>query len=272
MTGARSILKKIFDSKRRRVEELRERTDLARLAGSAAEVSETAEHFRFSSALERKDRVNIIAEFKRASPSKGVIDGKADPSIRAAEYERSGAAAISVLTEEDHFLGSIADLKAVRKSVSLPVLRKDFLFDPFQVYEARAAGADAILFILAMLDDGEIAELMGLAASLGLDALLEVHTEEEMRRASGLGARLIGVNNRDLNTFEVSLDRSRALCALRPGDALMISESGIGSADQILELRELGYDAFLIGEALMRTESPGNWLWDQMNSSRRITA
>ncbi|QQS42084.1 MAG: indole-3-glycerol phosphate synthase TrpC [Acidobacteriota bacterium] len=258
-----SILKKIFEVRRRRVEEakaarspeeLRSFRDIA--FGIAAESAPS----RFSDAVRRKDRVNIIAEFKRASPSKGIINADADPARKASEYAKAGAAAVSVLTEEDHFMGSIDDLDSVRWSVSLPILRKDFIFDPFQIYESRIIGADAVLLIAAMLDDGELAELMEIVALLALDALVEVHDKAELDRAEALGAKLIGVNNRDLNTFGVSLDHSRELIRFKPDGSLMISESGISSPDEIEELRGLGFDGFLIGEALMNTEG------DRMNN------
>ncbi|HUF03037.1 MAG TPA: indole-3-glycerol phosphate synthase TrpC [Aridibacter sp.] len=261
MTERPSILKKIFDAKRRRFEtEMAARTpeDIALLKQIAGDIAEDREPFRFSEALRRKDRVNIIAEFKRASPSKGIIEGDADPAWKTVDYEKAGAAAVSVLTEEDHFLGSIEDLRRVRSAVGIPILRKDFIFDPFQLHEARFYGADAVLLIAAMLDDETMSELMRTADSLGLDALVEVHDRVELDRAKALGAQLIGVNNRDLNTFEVSLDHSRELIRHRPEGALMISESGISSPEQIAELRELGFDGFLIGEALMAKEGEKN--------------
>lgn len=252
-----SILKKIFEVRRSRVEEAkaaRSPEELRSFREIASGIAAESVPGRFSEALRRNDRVKIIAEFKRASPSKGIIDADADPAGKASEYSRAGAAAVSVLTEEDHFLGSIDDLDSVRWSVSLPILRKDFIFDPFQIYESRIIGADAVLLIAAMLDDEVLSELMELAASLGLDALVEVHDRDELDRANALGAMLIGVNNRDLNTFEVSLNVSRDLIPYKPKGALMISESGISSPDEIEELRGLGFDGFLIGEALMKAE------------------
>jgi indole-3-glycerol phosphate synthase len=255
MSGPTSILAEIFEVKRKRVAAAKEGTDFSRLQARAEDAASAAESFRLLKALSRTDAVNIIAEIKKASPSKGVINEAADPGKKAVEYASSGAAAISVLTEQDHFRGSIEDLIAARAAVSLPILRKDFVFDPYQVFEARAEGADAILLIAAMLEDDAIADLMALAASLGLDSLVEVHDRLELERAKQLGARLIGVNNRNLKTFEVSLERSRELINEKPAGTLMISESGLNSPEQILELRELGFDGFLIGEALMRGDS-----------------
>lgn len=205
-------------------------------------------------ALETSDGINIIAEIKRASPSKGIINDQIDVAQVAKMYEDGGATAISVLTEEDRFKGSLDDLKLVRENVSIPILRKDFVFDEFQIYEACEAGANIILLIVAMLDDETLAKLFDVAENkLGLDALVEVHTLEELERAKKLGAKIIGVNNRDLHSFNVSLDVSRELIKHAPKDALMITESGLKTVDDILELKELGYKGFLIGETLMRS-------------------
>ena len=169
-------------------------------------------------------------------------------------YERGGATAISVLTEEDRFGGTLEDLKIARKSVKVPILRKDFIFDEFQIYEAAAAGADVILLIAAMLDDKKLFQLKRLIEEkLKIDALIEVHTLEELERAKSIGATLIGVNNRDLQSFKVSLDVSRELIKHAPKDALMIAESGLSSREELLELKELGFKGFLIGETLMKS-------------------
>ncbi|HEU4836552.1 MAG TPA: indole-3-glycerol phosphate synthase TrpC, partial [Pyrinomonadaceae bacterium] len=190
----------------------------------------------FRSALE-KDGLNIIAEFKRRSPSKGVIREGANPEEIARAYEAGGAVAMSVLTEEDYFSGSLDDLRQVKSAVELPVLRKDFIVDEYQVYESAAAGADAILLIVAALDDELLARLRRLAEDdLQMDALVEVHTRDEMKRAAACGAKLIGVNNRDLRTFEVSLDTSLSLAREAPSGALLISESGLNSAADLQRL------------------------------------
>lgn len=204
-----------------------------------------------------KDGINIIAEFKRRSPSKGMIREGANPIGVARAYEEGGAVAMSVLTEEDYFHGSLDDLRQVKATVDLPVLRKDFIVDEYQVYESAAAGADAILLIVAALDDDLLSRLRRLAEDeLQMDALVEVHTSEEMKRAAACGAKLIGVNNRDLRTFEVSLDTSLRLAQEAPADALLVSESGLNNASDLQRLYEAGFRGFLIGETLMRADDP----------------
>ena len=203
------------------------------------------------------DGINVIAEFKRRSPSKGMIRGDASPVDIARAYQVGGAVAMSVLTEEDYFAGSLDDLRQVKATVELPVLRKDFIVDEYQVYESAAAGADAILLIVAALDDESLSQLRRLAEDeLGMDALVEVHTSEEMKRAEACGARLIGVNNRDLRTFAVSLEISLSLAREAPSEALLISESGLKHAADLRRLYEAGYGGFLIGETLMRADDP----------------
>ena len=210
----------------------------------------------FRSALQ-KEGVNVIAEFKRRSPSKGMIREGANPIDVARAYEAGGAVAMSVLTEEDYFSGSLDDLRQVKATVELPVLRKDFIVDEYQVYESAIAGADAILLIVAALDDESLLRLRRLAEDeLGMDALVEVHTSEEMKRAAACGAKLIGVNNRDLRTFEVSLETSLSLAREAPSEALLISESGLNSAADLQRLYDAGYRGFLIGETLMRADDP----------------
>jgi indole-3-glycerol phosphate synthase len=210
----------------------------------------------FRSALQ-KDGINIIAEFKRRSPSKGMIREGANPSDIARAYQAGGAVAMSVLTEEDYFAGSLDDLRQVKAVVDLPVLRKDFIVDEYQVYESAAAGADAILLIVAVLDDEELLRLRRLAEDgLYMDALVEVHTSDEMKRAAACGAKLIGVNNRDLRTFEVSLDTSLRLAREAPAETVLISESGLKNSDDLRRLYDAGYRGFLIGETLMRADDP----------------
>ncbi|HKW20476.1 MAG TPA: indole-3-glycerol phosphate synthase TrpC [Ktedonobacterales bacterium] len=198
----------------------------------------------------------LIAEVKRASPSKGLLAERFDPVARARAYAEGGAAAISVLTEPDFFLGSLDELSAVRAAVELPVLRKDFLLDPYQVYEARAAGADAVLLICALLDDTALRDLLTLTRSLGMDALVEAHDADEARRAVAAGADVIGINSRDLRTFAVDPDVVRRLRPLVPADRVFIAESGIGDVVGAMRARAFGADAILVGEALMRSESP----------------
>jgi indole-3-glycerol phosphate synthase len=210
----------------------------------------------FAAAL-RACRLAVIAEIKKASPSKGLIRADFDPVAIARAYAASGAAAISVLTEERYFQGSPGYLESVRAAVVLPLLRKDFIFDPYQLIEARAWGADAALLIVAMLDDAALAELHGAGSELGLDMLVEAHTAEEAARAAAIGATLIGINNRDLRTFVTSLDTAVRLRPTLPAGALAVAESGIESPADVTRLRDAGYDAFLVGESLMRAPDPG---------------
>jgi indole-3-glycerol phosphate synthase len=204
--------------------------------------------------------VNVIAEIKRRSPSKGIIREKFDPAAIASSYERAGAAALSVLTEEDHFDGSLDHLMAARGAAALPVLRKDFLFDPYQVYETAVAGASAVLLIVAILDEDMLIRLSEIARSLGLASLVEVHTEAEMRRAIKSGAEIIGVNNRDLTSFNVDLNTSLKLARDAPPDVALVSESGIRTRQDISALKGAGFDAFLVGELLMSSQEPGEAL------------
>jgi indole-3-glycerol phosphate synthase len=229
---------------------------VARKRERVREAKNRANPHAFRRALQ-KDGINIIAEFKRRSPSKGVIREGANPSEIARAYEAGGAVAMSVLTEEDYFAGSLDDLCQVKSTVNLPVLRKDFIVDEYQVYESAAAGADAILLIVAALDDERLARLRGLAEDeLQMDALVEVHSSDEMKRAVACGAILIGVNNRDLRTFEVSLETSLSLAREAPSEALFISESGLNNSADLRRLYDAGYRGFLIGETLMRADDP----------------
>jgi len=254
------FLTEIIELKKKRLEIAKANRDFEALKISAIARRESAEHHRLRANLER-NQINIIAEIKRASPSKGVINDKIDVAETARNYEKGGACAISVLTEEDKFKGSLEDLRAARNAVNLPVLRKDFIFDEFQIFEAAEAGADVILLIVAMLGDEALQKLHKLAEEdLGLDALVEVHTLEELERVKKTKAKIIGVNNRDLHSFKVSLDVSRELIKHAPADALMITESGISTKDEILELRSLGFAGFLIGETLMRSGNQAEML------------
>ncbi|HMS42355.1 MAG TPA: indole-3-glycerol phosphate synthase TrpC [Pyrinomonadaceae bacterium] len=247
------FLTEIIELKKTRLEFAKANCNFDELKKSALSKRKTVKHFRLRESLER-DQINIIAEIKRASPSKGVINDKIDVAETAQIYESGCACAISVLTEEDRFKGSLDDLKTARNAVSLPILRKDFIFDEFQIYEAADSGADVILLIAAMLNDVDLQNLHRLTENdLGLDALVEVHTLEELERVKKIGAKIIGINNRDLHTFKVSLDVSRELIKFAPKDTLMITESGITTKDEILDLRELGFAGFLIGERLMRS-------------------
>ena len=199
----------------------------------------------------------IIAEIKKASPSKGVIRADFEPLSLAQTYEAGGAAAISVLTERKFFQGSLEFLQLIRQQVACPLLRKDFLFDPYQVYEARAFGASAILLIVAILSNGQLTELNALAASLGLDCLVEVHDEEELGRAVSCGVQLLGINNRDLRTFYTTIKTSGRLMRLVPPGVTVVSESGLSRSEQLTHLEALGVRAFLIGETFMAATDPG---------------
>jgi indole-3-glycerol phosphate synthase len=199
---------------------------------------------------------SIVAEIKKASPSRGLIASDFDPSRIARSYEAGGAAAISVLTDRKHFQGSLADLESARSAVKLPVLRKDFTIDPIHVLEAAAHDADAILLIAAVLDDRELRDYRELAASHGMAALVEVHDGEELKRAIGSGAEIIGVNNRDLRTFEVRLETALELAAQMPAKVIRVAESGIRTADDVRRLSAAGYHACLVGEHLMAAPDP----------------
>lgn len=202
----------------------------------------------------------IIAELKKASPSKGLIRSEFDAAALAKEMEEAGAAVLSVLTDEKFFQGSLENLRRASAAVSIPCLRKDFMVDPFQVLEARANGADAILLIVAALTDVELRTLRDEARRYELDVLCEVHDAEELERALPLGCECVGVNSRDLRTFEVSLDRACELAARLPEVAVRVAESGIHTREDMLRLRRAGYEAFLIGESLMREPRPGEAL------------
>ena len=213
----------------------------------------------FARALREGARPRVIAEFKRASPSKGVLRAGADPVAIARAYERAGAAALSVLTDVDFFQGSLADLRAARGACSLPVIRKDFVIDPLQIAEARAAGADAVLLIVAALGDAQLRELAAAAADHGLDTLVEVHDRPELERALDAGSDLIGINNRNLATFVTDVATTRDLLPHARGRTV-VSESGLHDARTLQELEREGVAAFLIGEALMAAADPGDAL------------
>lgn len=251
-----NVLLEIIEKKRGRVAEAKKKVSLEEIRPLAADARGKAIPHAYINAL-RLAGINIIAEFKRRSPSKGLIRGDANLVEIVQSYEAGGAAAISVLTEEDYFAGSLDDLRNVKATVSLPVLRKDFVFEEYQVYESAAAGADAILLIVAALDDETLLDLRRLAEDeLRMDALVEVHTSEELKRAAACGAKLIGVNNRDLRTFEVSLNTSLSLASQMPAESVAISESGLHSSNDLQRLHQAGYRGFLIGETLMRTDNP----------------
>lgn len=243
-----TILDEIVQRTCRDLEERRRAVPLAELE---AAVSSREEPRPFSEALSRPG-IAVIAEHKRASPSAGTIRDGATVQEVVGAYERGGAAALSVLTEPHWFRGSLDDVRAARATTDLPVLRKDFVVDPYQVYEAVAAGADAVLLICAALHPDDLAVLLREARGLDLDALVEIHNEEELDVALGAEADLLGINNRDLRDFSVDLQRTFELLADVPAGKMVVSESGIATRDQLLELERVGVDAVLVGETLMR--------------------
>jgi indole-3-glycerol phosphate synthase len=210
----------------------------------------------FAAALRRPGR-NVIAELKKASPSRGVLRPDFDAKTLGTSLAAAGAAALSVLTEEEFFQGSLTDLRHTRAAVSVPVLRKDFIFDPWQVWEARSVNADSFLLIAAILSDAQLAELLAVGRELAMEPLVEVHSPSELHRALSAGARIIGVNNRDLRTFVVRLETSFELIREIPRECIAVSESGLRSASDLARLHEAGFHAFLIGESLMQAPDPG---------------
>ena len=252
-----NVLARILQSTRAEVERRKQEVPLAELEARGDRRSPATQAPRASlrEAL-RAPGIGVIAEFKRRSPSAGVLRVAADAGELARAYERGGAVAISVLTEGPHFEGSLGDLREARASSELPILRKDFVIDPYQLHEARAAGADAVLLIVAALSPEELAELRGEAGALGLDALVEVHDKAELALALDAGAELLGINNRDLRDFSVDVARTSQLMAEVPGEATVVSESGIANAAQLAALEQQGVHAVLVGESLMRAPDP----------------
>jgi indole-3-glycerol phosphate synthase len=254
MTATPDLLGTIVAATEKITEVRRERESLATLERRAASFTPRGE--AFLAALSRPGRVNVIAECKRRSPSRGVLAADYDPVAIARRYESGGAAAISVLTEPTFFDGALEHLAAVRQAVALPLLRKDFIVDEYQLVEARAGGADAALLIVAALNQAELVRLQRRAWELGLAALVEVHDEEELTRAIDSGARVIGVNNRNLRTLAVDVAASRRLGARIPADVVGVSESGLTSRADLEDLAGQGYKAFLIGERFMTAANP----------------
>lgn len=270
MIAAGGTLDRIVEAKARSIGRSKRQKPLSILIHRAEAARGSRKASIFVECLNNPDRINVIAEAKHRSPSKGLIREEFDPVAIASSYAHAGAVAASVLTEEDFFGGSLDHLRAIRHAQpDLPLLRKDFVFDDYQLWESAEAGADAILLIVAILSDGLLRRLIALSAELGLDALVEVHTEEEMKRALGAGARLIGINNRDLTTFAVDIDTSIKLAPLAPRDAILVAESGITTAADIKRLKAAGCNAYLIGEHLMRAEDPGIALRQLLESADR---
>ena len=254
----KNIFSQILHRKRQAVAQFRADPSSRDFRERALEIRKNADPHRLLRALESdSQRPKIIAEFKRRSPSAGIIRDDLTVSQIVNCYDRGGARAISVLTDQEYFGGSIADLCTARSSTNLPLLRKDFIIDPIQILEAAIAGADAVLLIATALNDLSLGELRAFAEDeLGLDALIEVHSSEELNRALNAGAKIIGVNNRDLGTFRVSLNTSERLIAKAPRDQIVVSESGLQDSRSLRYLQSLGFRGFLVGEALMRAPDP----------------
>lgn len=254
------ILERILAAKREEIASRQRRLPLREIRGMAEEQASPRD---FQGALRRRveqGRAAVIAEIKKASPSKGVIRQDFDPRQIALSYARGGATCLSVLTDKTYFQGSEAYLQLAREASGLPTLRKDFLIDPYQVYEARAIGADAILLIVAALDDVLLGDLFQLAGELGMATLVEVHDGGELERALALEGGILGINNRNLRTFETSLDNTLRLLPYIPGDRLVVTESAIHTREDVAVMRDHGVHAFLVGEAFMRAEEPGKKL------------
>ena len=252
-TNTGTVLDRILDARRASVEHRKKvlpETALKYGVKAAPPVRD------FAAALSA-DRINVLAELKPASPSRGVIRQPFDAIALAKSLEAAGAAALSVLTEEEFFHGSLKNLRDARKNIELPVLRKDFIFDPWQVWECRANDADSFLLIVAALSDGLLRDLMSLGRELGMEPLVEVHTHQELQRALAAEARIVGVNNRDLKTLTVRPELSLELIQKIPEDRMAIAESGLRTAEDLRKLRTIGFDAFLIGEFLMDAPDPG---------------
>ena len=258
MSDTPDILKKIIDHKRGELAAIKAGRPLSEVRAAIADLEDTPRGFiRALRTFRDSGWTAIIAEVKKGSPSKGLIRPDFDPLEIAGIYQDNGAACLSVLTEEHFFLGHLRFLALIREQVGLPLLRKDFIFDPYQIYEARAAGADAILLIAAMLDLRQLRDFSALARELSLDVLLEVHDEAELELALQTDCELIGVNNRNLRTFVTDLGTTERLIMSIPAERLVVSESGINSRADIVRMEQAGAGAFLIGESLMREEDIG---------------
>jgi len=264
--GHQMILDRIVAHKRK---ELVHRKEAVPFFVLKEQVHRTQTTRRFQQAISGSSEIALIAEVKKASPSAGLIRKDFAPADIATIYEASGAAAVSVVTEAAFFGGSLASLKQVKEAIRIPVLCKDFVIDPYQIYEARVSGADAVLLIAAILVDNELKGFLALCRELGLAALVEVHTEAERDRAIEAGARIIGINNRDLKTFSVDLSATERLSAAIPEGILCVSESGIETADDIRRLREVGVDAVLVGTALMKAEDIGAKIKELFNAENQ---
>lgn len=260
MSNTPDILKKIVQ---RKYEEIAERESVTPLAQLKSEVPNASPVRPFVGSMQKSLTAGnsaIIAEIKKASPSKGVIREDFNPAEIATSYQEAGASCLSVLTDKDFFQGSEAYLQTARAACELPVIRKDFILEPYQVYEARAMGADCILLIVSILEDDALQRLYHLARHLGMDVLIEVHDKEELIRSLPIGATLVGINNRNLRTFDTSLNTTIDLLSMIPEDRIVVTESGIHTTEHIQLMRDHKVDSFLVGEAFMRAKNPGTEL------------
>lgn len=267
MVDTPTILKKIIARKHEEVVERSASTPFADIKARALENETEARGF-VDAMLSKlaSGHSAVIAEIKKASPSKGVIRDVFIPSSIAESYEKGGAACLSVLTDVDFFQGADAYLQQARAACSLPVIRKDFLVDPYQIYEAKTIGADCVLLIVAALSETQLVDLNGIAHELGMDVLVEVHDDTELERALGLPNKLIGINNRNLHTFNLSLNTTLELLSQIPEDRVVVTESGILSYDDVVLMRNNGVNSFLVGETFMRAEDPGQKLAEFFNA------
>jgi indole-3-glycerol phosphate synthase len=262
------ILEDIVNHKRCELVTLKRKQPLDKLKDTLKRLSPTRD---FKKALAKRSStgestpINVIAEVKKASPSKGIIRNDFNPVDIATTYEENGAIAISVLTDKKYFLGDIEYLKQVKETTSIPILNKDFIIDPYQIYQARIFGADAVLLIAAILSDNKLTDYLLLCNKLGLHTLVEVHTLVELKRVLSTDAQIIGINNRDLKSFEVNTDTSIQLAKYIPDEIIVVSESGIDNKEIIFTLQKVGIDAFLIGEAFMKEKEFGNKLKELLN-------
>jgi indole-3-glycerol phosphate synthase len=258
------ILNRIVKSKRKELVKSKLDRNISKLEDI---IDKQPEVLDFKNALKKQslNDIRIIAEVKKASPSKGIIRKNFNPIIIARQYEINNASAISVLTETEFFMGKLEFLKEIKNAVNIPVLRKDFLFDPYQIYEARANGADAVLLIAAILEKPLIDELLSIVKELSMSALVEIHTKDELEKVLQTNAEIIGINNRNLKTFHTDLQTSIDLMADIPDSKIIVTESGIKTKEDILKLSEAGVDAFLIGETFMRADNPGEMLNEFLN-------
>jgi len=259
------ILDEIIANKKNELQQAKQSTPLAHLERALADVPPAGD---FQGALDRPGRVRLIAEIKRASPSAGLIASDLKPADHAVLYKRAGADALSVLTDSKYFRGSLADLKDAKRAARLPTLRKDFIVDPYQILEARAFGADAILLIARVLDANLIQELMNVARRHRMCSLVEVHNEGDLETALRTDVRLIGINNRDLDTLEIDLATTDRLVPLIPRDRLIVSESGISQPEEVRHLRELGVSAILVGQSILQSSDPRQKLRQLLAASK----